>query len=141
VLGLNYLQRKKYDDAQNYFKKALLRNNENINALMGITSLQIKNKESNKALSNIKLLELLDPSSSNSQLLLAQLHFSLEEYNLSQQQYQKIIRVEPDNVKAHIGMIKLYLYQGEVEKARKYHDKAKGISSKKLPFPSLMTNR
>jgi Tfp pilus assembly protein PilF len=98
------------------------------------------NKESNKALSNIKLLELLDPSSSNSQLLLAKLYFSLEEYALSQQQYQKVLRVEPDNVEALMGMVKIYLNQENIEKAREYHDIATGISSKVLPFPSLITS-
>jgi len=128
-LARNYFLLKEYDKAEEYFTLALQINSENIDALTGISHLQIINKEFSKAAKNIELLATLDPGSTQSLMLSARLNFELGIYKKSHDAYQSVIRVEPDNINALVGLSLLAMTQGKTDNAERYYLKAEAHDS------------
>jgi len=123
-LARNYFLLEKYEKAEEYFTSALQINRENIEALTGISHLQIINKEFSKAAKNIKLLATLDPGSTRSLLLSAKLNFELGIFNKSRDAYQAVIKVEPDNIDALVGLSLLDMTENKIDSAKIYYLKA-----------------
>lgn len=120
-LARNYFLLKEYEKSEEYFTLALQINRENIDALTGLSHLQIINKEFSKAAKNIELVATLDPGSTQSLILSARLNFELGIYKKSHDAYQSVIRVEPDNINALVGLSLLAITQGKIDSAERYY--------------------
>jgi len=114
--------------ALNYFKQALLLSPENVPGLIGLSTIQIKTRKFKEALANTELLKTLDPSSTHSLLLSGDAYSALALYTQAQQYYDSIIKIEPDNIDAFIGLARLNINQGYFDKAEKHYQSIYKIS-------------
>jgi len=138
-LARNYLLLKSYEKAEKYFTLALQINRENIDALSGISHLQIINKEFNKAAKNIELVATLDPGSTRSLILSARLNFEIGAFNKSRDAYQSVIKVEPDNINALVGLSHLAIIEDKIDSANEYYLKAETYDSTSPKVKALKT--
>ena len=127
-LANNYLLQQDNVMALKYFNKALSLSPENVTALTGLIKIQISSSQFKQALVNISLLKILDPGSTTSLLLSGNRHFSLFLFAQAEQDYKAVIKVEPDNIDALLGLAKTSLMLENFGDAKKYHSVAENFS-------------
>ena len=110
------------------FEQALSLSPENVGSLIGLTKLQITNRQFKKALANIELLKVLQPSSTTSLLLSGNTYAALNLYAQAQGEYGSVLKIEPDNIDALIGLARINLKQGDFTAAQNHQQSTENIS-------------
>ncbi|SFD37746.1 winged helix-turn-helix domain-containing protein [Pseudoalteromonas denitrificans] len=128
ALANSYVLQQNDAMAFEFFNKALSLSNENIYALTGLLRLQIKAHQFKKALKNINKLKVLDPGSTNSLLLSGDMYLSLNLHTQAKQNYDAVIKIEPDNIDALMGLARINIKKAKLVNAKKQYQLVNDIS-------------
>lgn len=104
LLATNDLMSGNLEQAEKHYRKALKLSSNDVGTLIGLSKVQIINRQFAQAEQNIRSIALLDPSSTQSMLLSAQLMLKKGKVSEAKQAWLAVLRVEPDNSEAQAAL-------------------------------------
>ena len=103
-LGYYYLTQSQWIQAKTEFEKALSMQPHLKDALVGLTEATLALGDFSMASENIETLRLISPSATDALVLNAHYLNKLQLSVQAEKEYQKVLKVEPDNIEALLGL-------------------------------------
>jgi len=129
-MGIICQYEEKYEDAKNYFERALSFYGENGAILnsYGVVTAHLGEDES--ARDSFEKAVQIDPKFLDAQKNLAEIYIATEEYEKGIEIYQKILKEHGDDIESLLNIARLYFEIGDVESTRFILEKVLGIDPK-----------
>ncbi len=110
-LGEDYYLKKNYKQAKNYYKKALIREPKNVDALQGVGQCDYYLENDEEAESSFKKILEIEPNNAQALLYLGKLAYANNEYKIASDYAKQALSIEPENYECNMdyGMYERYL--------------------------------
>ncbi len=129
-MGIICQYEEKYEDAKNYFERALSFCGENGAILNSYGVVAANLGEDESARDSFEKAVQIDPKFLDAQKNLAEIYIATKEYEKGIETYQKILKQHGDDIESLLNVARLYFEIGDVESTRFILEKVLGIDPK-----------
>lgn len=109
--------------ARKHYERAYELQKNNIEALAGLSALDLAEKKGDAARQRIEAIVSAEPTNSAAQLLAARVYVSLNELDRAEQTLRSVIERDPSNLGAYGQLARLYLGQNKLGQAQAEFDR------------------